>query len=160
MFPALSHSRVSLNYLSRLKKASAIRNAALIRTPTCASCLWIDDLAGPDMLIPFSSRVLDLGFFWVEGINLLPILMVGLSILHTRSMPKPADEQQAQQMKMMKWMPIIFAFILYNYTAALAIYMVFSSAFAIIESKIVRAKDEAAQAEDEAKEGKAAPAKA
>ena len=38
--------------------------------------------------------------------------------------------------------------------------MVFSSAFAIIESKIVRAKDEAAQAEDEAKEGKAAPAKA
>ena len=125
-----------------------------------ASFLWIDDLAGPDMLIPFDSRVLDLGFFWVEGINLLPILMVGLSILHTRSMPKPADEQQAQQMKMMKWMPIIFAFILYNYTAALAIYMVFSSAFAIIESKIVRAKDEAAQAEDEAKEGKAAPAKA
>ena len=126
-----------------------------------SSFLWIKDLAGPDRLVDFGSRVLDLGVFWVEGINLLPILMVGLSILHTRSMPKPADEQQAQQMKMMKWMPIIFAFILYNYTAALAIYMVFSSAFAIIESKIVRAKDEQDQAEEaEAKGGKATPAKA
>ena len=108
--------------------------------------MWIQDLAGPDRLIDFGSRVIDLGFFWVEGINLLPILMVGLSILHTRNMPKPADEQQAQQMKMMKWLPIIFAFILYNYTAALAIYMVLSSAVAIVESKIVRSKDEAATA--------------
>lgn len=123
-----------------------------------ASFLWIDDLAGPDMLIPFDSRVIDLTFFWVDGINLLPILMVALSIVHMRSMPKPADEQQAQQMKMMKWMPIIFAFILYNYTAALAIYMVFSSAFAIIESRIVRAKDEAAEAADAGKEGQAAKA--
>ncbi|MDF1699725.1 MAG: YidC/Oxa1 family membrane protein insertase, partial [Planctomycetota bacterium] len=114
--------------------------------------LWIKDLAGPDRLVDFGSRIVDFGFFWVEGINLLPLMMVTLSILHTRSMPKPADEQQAQQMTMMKWMPIIFAFILYNYTAALALYMVFSSGFAIIESKIVRAKDEAAKAEDDAKD--------
>ncbi len=50
--------------------------------------------------------------------------MVVLSIWQQRMMPKPADEQQAQQMRMMKWMPIIFAVILYNYTAALALYMV------------------------------------
>ena len=56
-------------------------------------------------------------------------------------MPKPADEQQAQQMRMMKWMPIVFAVILYNYTAALALYMVLSSVVAIAESRIVRHKD-------------------
>ncbi len=117
------------------------------------SFLWISDLSGPDRLVDFGRTVLNLGFFWVESINVLPLLMVGLSIMHTRNMPKPADDQQAQQMKMMKWLPIIFAVILYNYTAALAIYMVLSSAVAIVESKIVRAKDEA----DEAAE--AVPAK-
>ncbi len=108
--------------------------------------LWIKDLSGPDRLVDFGRTVLNLGFFWVESINLLPLLMVTLSILHTRNMPKPADDQQAQQMKMMKWLPIIFAVILYNYTAALAIYMVLSSTVAIIESKIVRSKDDEDQA--------------
>ena len=112
--------------------------------------LWIQDLAGPDRLIDFGTTLVDLGIFRLDALNLLPILMVVLSIWHTRSMPKPADEQQAQQMKMMKWLPIFFAFILYNYTAALALYMVFSSAIALIEAKIVRAKDAEATAEAEA----------
>jgi len=108
-----------------------------------AHFLWIKDLSGPDKLIDFGTRLIDLGpMFYVESLNILPLVMVVLSIMHTRNMPKPADEQQAQQMKMMKWLPIIFAVILYNYTAALAMYMVLSSAVAIIESKIVRAKDE------------------
>ena len=111
-----------------------------------SSFLWIKDLSGPDRLIDFGHRIFDIGFFWMSSINVLPLLMVGLSIMHTRNMPKPADEQQAQQMKMMKWLPIVFAVILYNYTAALALYMVLSSAVAIIESKIVRAKDDAEQA--------------
>jgi len=119
-----------------------------------AEFLWIADLSGPDKLIDFGSRIIDLGIFYMDAINILPLLMVVLSILHTRNMPKPADEQQAQQMKMMKWLPIMFAVILYNYTAALAIYMVLSSAVAIIESKIVRAKDE----EDEAADAATAPA--
>ena len=118
--------------------------------------LWIEDLAGPDMPGGRSAgRFFDLGFFRFDAINLLPILMVdALASVHMRSMPKPADEQQAQQMKMMKWMPIFFAFILYNYTAALALYMVISSAFALVESKIVRRKDE----QDQAEAAAAAPA--
>ena len=101
----------------------------------------------------FGTKLIDLGpMFYVSSLNILPLVMVVLSILHTRNMPKPADDQQAQQMKMMKWMPIIFAVILYNYTAALAMYMVLSSTVAIIESKIVRAKDDHDQ--------EAAPAKA
>lgn len=110
------------------------------------SFLWINDLSGPDKLIDFGGVLFDILILRVESLNVLPLLMVVLSIMHTRNMPKPADEQQAQQMKMMKWLPIIFAVILYNYTAALAIYMVLSSAVAIVESKIVRARDEADEA--------------
>ena len=107
-----------------------------------AGFLWISDLSFPDRLIPN----LPSWFPLVTSLNILPILLVVLSILQTRSMPKPTDEQQAQQMRMMKWMPILFAVILYSYTAALALYMVVSSALAIIESKVVKAKDEAEQA--------------
>ncbi len=104
--------------------------------------LWAADLSGPDTLIDFGFCI-NLMVTQICGLNLLPILMVTLSIIHTRNMPKPQDEQSAQQYKMMKWMPIIFAVILYNYTAALLIYMVISSAFGILEAKIVRSKDDA-----------------
>ncbi len=121
---------------------SSLRREFTIRG---AEFLWIADLSGPDALIDFGG-CFTLLVLQICGLNLLPILMVTLSIIHTRSMPKPQDEQTAQQYKMMKWMPIIFAVILYNYTAALMLYMTLSSGFGILESKIVRAKDEAAKA--------------
>jgi YidC/Oxa1 family membrane protein insertase len=105
-----------------------------------ASFLWITDLSGPDRLIDLGTTI-NLFVVQVSSINVLPLLLVGLSIWQQRRMPKPTDEQQAQQMKMMKWLPIIFAVILYNYTAALALYMVISSSIALIESAIVRRKD-------------------
>jgi YidC/Oxa1 family membrane protein insertase len=105
-----------------------------------APFLWIRDLALPDRLVDLPRN-----FPLISSINLLPILLIGISILQTRAMPKPTDEQQAQQMRMMKWMPILFAVILYSYTAALALYMVVSSAVALLESKIVKKRDEAEQ---------------
>ncbi len=106
-----------------------------------ASFAWIHDLGGPDRLLDFGKVIVDLGILKIFSLNILPLLMVGLSLWQQRMMPKPADEQQAQQMRMMKWLPIVFAVILYNYTAALALYMVLSSATSIVESRIVRAKD-------------------
>jgi YidC/Oxa1 family membrane protein insertase len=103
-----------------------------------AEFLWIRDLSGPDRLADLPA-----GFPLISSINLLPILMVALSIWHTKQMPRPTDEQSAQQMKMMKWMPILFAVILYNYTAALSLYMVVSSAIALVESRIVKHRDAA-----------------
>lgn len=122
---------------------SSLRREFTIRG---ADFLWIGDLSGPDALIDFGACY-PLLIMTFCGINILPILMVTLSLIHAKSMPKPADEQTAQQYKMMKWMPIIFAVILYNYTAALMLYMTLSSAFGIVEAKIVRAKDAAAEAE-------------
>ena len=117
---------------SSLRAEYSLRNEAF---------LWVRDLGAPDKLIDFGKTVADLGVLQIFSLNILPLLMVGLSLWQQRLMPKPADEQQAQQMRMMKWLPIVFAVILYNYTAALALYMVLSSALSIIEGKIVRKKD-------------------
>ena len=117
---------------SSLRTEYSLRNQAF---------LWIQDLGGPDKLIDFGHTIFDIWIIAVFSLNILPLLMVSLSIWQQRMMPKPADEQQAQQMRMMKWLPIVFAVILYNYTAALALYMVLSSTVAIAESRIVRYKD-------------------
>jgi len=101
------------------------------------SFLWIRDLSGPDRLLDLPA-----GTPLISSINLLPLLSVVLSLWHMRLMPKPTDEQSAQQMRMMKWMPILFAVLLYNYTAALSLYMVLSSLIAVIESHVVRRRDE------------------
>ncbi|MFV1958591.1 MAG: membrane protein insertase YidC [Planctomycetota bacterium] len=117
---------------SSLRTEYTLRNAVF---------LWIQDLGSPDKLIDFGRVVFDIGILTLFSLNILPLLMVGLSLWQQHLMPKPADEQQAQQMRMMKWLPIVFAVILYNYTAALALYMVLSSAVSITESRIVKAKD-------------------
>jgi YidC/Oxa1 family membrane protein insertase len=118
---------------------SSLRVEYTIRS---ASFLWIDDLSGPDKLIEFGQSF-NLFVLQVSSLNILPLLMVALSLWHVRQMPPPADDQQAQQQKMMKWLPVIFAVILYNYTAALSLYMVLSSVIAIVESRIVRSRDAA-----------------
>ncbi len=131
---------------------SSLRSEYTLRN---ASFLWINDLGAPDKLIDFGHTIVNLGILTIFSLNILPLLMVGLSLWQQRLMPKPADEQQAQQMRMMKWLPIVFAVILYNYTAALALYMVLSSAVSIVESRIVRAKDPSA---DDPKPAPPAPA--
>jgi YidC/Oxa1 family membrane protein insertase len=107
--------------------------------------LWIHDLSGPDALVDFGRNVLGSWTTFpvggIRGINLLPLLYVGLSIWQQRLMPKPMDEQQAQQMRTARWMTIIFSVLLYNYTGALALYMVVSTSIAIVESRIVRRVD-------------------
>lgn len=109
---------------------------------------WITDLSGPDRLIDFGLTkplsLIGIPPGGIRGLNLLPILYMGLSIFQQRLMPKPQDPQQAQQMKTARWMSIIFPVLLYNYTAALALYMVASTIIAIVESRVVRAKDAAA----------------
>ncbi len=120
---------------SSLRAEYEIRNQAFA---------WIRDLSGPDRLVDFGRNVLSFlpfppgGF---RGINLLPIVYIVLTIWQQRLMPPPQDEQQAQQMKMAKWMSILFSVLLYNYTGALALYMCVSSMVAVVESRIVRARD-------------------
>ncbi len=100
--------------------------------------LWIQDLSIPDRMlrIDFNTYLPFIGT--IEYFNLLPILMVVLWIWQQRSMPTPTDPQQARMMKMMAFMPILFGFMLYNYAAGLSLYMMTSSAFGIVEIKVIK----------------------
>ncbi|MCA8979931.1 MAG: YidC/Oxa1 family insertase periplasmic-domain containing protein [Planctomycetes bacterium] len=99
---------------------------------------WIHDLSEPDRLmrIDFNTHLPFIGT--IEYLNVLPLLMVVLWIWQQRAMPTPTDEQQARMQKMMMWMPIAFGFMLYNYAAGLSLYMITSSAWGIIEIRVIK----------------------
>lgn len=92
---------------------------------------WIDDLSRPDQLF-------ELGFGFLPWFNLLPIIMVGMWLWLQSSTPLPNDPQQRQVMKMMRYMPFLFAVMLYNYASGLMVYMITSSAFGLIEQRVTR----------------------
>jgi len=50
------------------------------------------------------------------------------------------------QQKMMKYMPLIFLFILYNYSAGLTLYWTVQNLLTIAQTKLTRAKDDAGAA--------------
>jgi YidC/Oxa1 family membrane protein insertase len=101
------------------------------------SFLWVDDLAMPDRLFPLPT--FGIGFL-PDWFNLLPLLMLVLWVLQQRLAPTPGsdDPQVRMQMKMMKFMPYVFFFFLYNYAAGLALYMCVSSVWSIAEARLVR----------------------
>ncbi len=97
---------------------------------------WITDLSRPDtlLLLPFSIPFLG------NALNILPLIMTGASFAQMKVTPKaPAADPQAQaQQKMMSFMPIMFAFILYHMPSGLTVYWTTSTIFSIIEGIVIR----------------------
>lgn len=92
---------------------------------------WIGDLSQPDRM--------PLGILGFDTVNLLPILMSGAMILSMRAQPKPADETQAAQQKIMATIfPAMMLFLLYGYPAGLALYILTSSLLGIFEIQVIR----------------------
>jgi YidC/Oxa1 family membrane protein insertase len=106
---------------------------------------WIDDLAKPDRLIPFSAgwgfRIPLIGTI-VDAVNVLPILLAVVFYLQQKYTPKPATmtPEQAQQQKIMMWMMVLlFPLFLYGQPSGLNLYILTSTAIGIWESKRIRA---------------------
>jgi len=102
---------------------------------------WIKDLSKPDYLVHFQNPV-PLMFGWhLAGINVLPILMAVVMYFQTKMQPKPTTmtPEQAQQQKMMTWMStLLFPLMLYTGPSGLNLYIMTSTAFGIIEGKVIR----------------------
>ncbi len=102
--------------------------------------LWVMDLSRPDTIyvipgitfIPFFSTPAGL------PVNPLPILMGVTMIIQTRITPTSptADEMQA---KMMKYMPLIFIPILYNFSSGLTLYWTVQNILTIAQTKMTKA---------------------
>lgn len=98
--------------------------------------LWINDLSRPDTLLYLTFSIPFIG----NALNILPLIMTGASFAQMKIMPKaPATDPQAKtQQKMMSFMPIMFAFILYHMPSGLTIYWTTSTILSIIESILIR----------------------
>lgn len=102
---------------------------------------WIHDLAQPDYLVKFNHPI-PLIFGWtLAGINLLPIGLAVVFYLQSKLQPKPPTmtPEQEQQQKMMVWMStLMFPLLLYSGPSGLNLYILTSTAFGIMESKVIR----------------------
>jgi YidC/Oxa1 family membrane protein insertase len=104
--------------------------------------LWIKDLTLPDAVmgwtLPFSLPMIG----HVLTLNPLPIIYIGVTIWMSLSqkVPPGADPQQEQQMKMMRWLPVVFGLIFYAMPSGLVLYFTANAALSTLEIKLVRRK--------------------
>jgi len=109
---------------------------------------WCSNLAAPDMLYDWSwfwnalgwtSVSSGIGFFGLGPyFNLLPILTIALFLMQQKLfMPPAADEQQAMQQRMMKFMMIFMGFIFFKVASGLCLYFIASSLWGLAERKLL-----------------------
>ena len=125
--PILLQFPVFIGLFSALRTSFDLRQAPFVA--------WITDLSLPDRLLPLG---IDLFFFEIDYLNVLPLVVIALMIVQQRGMPQPTDEQAARMQKMMMVMPFLFAFFLYKYAAGLSLYVITSSAIGILETKVIK----------------------
>ena len=120
--PMLLQIPVFFGLLSMLRNAIELRGAHF---------LWISDLSQPDTvaLIPFLGRTVPL--------NIMPIIM-GASQFWLMSMTPPSPGMDPAQQKMMRYMPLIFVFFLYNYSSGLALYWMASNLLSVLQTKVTK----------------------
>jgi YidC/Oxa1 family membrane protein insertase len=92
-----------------------------------AEFLWVSDLSQPDTI------------FVIPGLNFpvnpLPIIM-GITMLWQARITPATPSADPVQQKMMKYMPMMFLFFLYNYSAGLAVYWTTNNLLTILQTKI------------------------
>jgi len=141
--PMLLQVPVMIALFMALRAAIALRHAPF---------LWILDLSQPDALfrLPFFIPLLRSNEF-----NLLPILMAASWILNSSFTSAPGGADQArQQQKMMKWMPILFLFMLYRFPSGLCLYLTFSSSIGVLERWAIQRKSDQIELEPVAEKRK------
>jgi YidC/Oxa1 family membrane protein insertase len=110
-----------------------------------AHFLWVGDLSKPDTL------------FMIPGtnfpFNLLPLIMGGTMLWQAHLTPPSPGVDPAQQ-KIMKYMPLMFLVILYNFSAGLALYWTVSNLLTILQTKLTKMQPAAAVLTPPPKRGK------
>jgi YidC/Oxa1 family membrane protein insertase len=133
--PMLLQTPIWIALYSTLQAELRLRQA-----PFLYGWTWIDDLAKPDNLIDFGTTI-NLFFFTIHGINILPLLLALVFWVNMKFQPTPAamtPEQQTQQ-TIMKWMMVLmFPIFLYKAPSGLNLYIITSTLIGIWESKRVR----------------------
>jgi YidC/Oxa1 family membrane protein insertase len=129
--PLVIQMPVFIGFFTMIRSAIELRGA---------SFLWISDLSRPDTLFTIPG----LGFIPVIGIpgvglpfNLLPLLMGGTMLWQSHVAPTSPGMDPSQQ-KIMRYLPLMFLFILYNYSAGMALYWTMNNLLTILQTKLTR----------------------
>ena len=90
---------------------------------------WVTDLSQMDTVFSFP-------FMGYEvPVNILPILMATSTIIQMHMTPATGD---ATQVKIMRWMPLLFFLFCYTYPSALGLYWTTSNLISILQTIIIR----------------------
>lgn len=124
--PMLVQLPIFFGFYQMIQSAIELRGAAF---------LWASDLSQPDTIftLPY------LNF----PVNPLPLLM-GVTMLWQARLTPPSPGMDPMQQKIMKYMPLMFLFMLYNFSAGLTLYWTVQNVLTIAQMKLTRSKDEAA----------------
>ncbi len=105
------------------------------------SFLWCCDLSRPDTVFVIPG----LGFLPVIGtpgvgltLNLMPVLYLA-SAWWLSSLTPPSPQMDPTQQKIMKYMPVLFGFMFYSYSAGLTLYWTTQNLMSILQTKITKA---------------------
>ncbi|HUU32188.1 MAG TPA: YidC/Oxa1 family insertase periplasmic-domain containing protein, partial [Phycisphaerae bacterium] len=157
--PMLIQLPIWIALYSALGAAIQLRHAAVLPASWLpAGSIFLQDLAAPDALVHwtepffFPGREIPLLGWLIGGIqgmmgggltsfNLLPILMGAVMYLQQRITPTPATGPQAeQQKKMMVFMTLFFAVVLYGAPSGLCLYILTSTFLGFFEQRYLRKK--------------------
>lgn len=109
--PMVIQLPVFVGFYSMLGSAIELRNSQFF---------WVHDLSQPDTV----------GHILGYSINILPLCMAATSAWMMAITPKSGDKAQ-QRMTLL--MPLIFLWICYNYASGLALYMMVSNLFSVVQ---------------------------
>jgi YidC/Oxa1 family membrane protein insertase len=87
--------------------------------------LWAKDLAAPDTI----------AYIFGIPLNIMPLLMGATMYFQMQLTPTPSVDNM--QMKMMKFMPIIFTLFCYSFSCALALYSTINGLFTIVQQLVI-----------------------
>jgi YidC/Oxa1 family membrane protein insertase len=136
--PLLLQIPVFIGFFQMVQSAIELRGARF---------LWACDLSKPDTI--FTIPGLDF------NVNPLPLLM-GATMFWQATLTPPSPGMDPVQQKIMKYFPMIFLVILYNYSAGLTLYWTVQNLLSIAQMKLTKAT-EAKQAAAPARPVPAAP---
>ncbi len=120
--PMLIQIPIFFGFFTMLRTAIELRGAEF---------LWVADLSSPDTVMEIA------GF----PINIMPLLMTATMFLQMRLQPPSPGMDPAQQ-AIMKYMPLMFVFILYSASAGLCLYWTVQNVLTIVQTKMTKVKPE------------------
>lgn len=119
--PMLLQIPIFFSFFYVLQTAAEFRGASW--------CGWVTDLSQMDTVFSFTLMG------WEIPVNILPILMAATMIIQMHMTPATGDPTQV---KIMRWMPLLFFVFCYTYPSALALYWTTTNLISIIQTLIIK----------------------